>query len=193
MSAYQKPARVFVACSSDRGDAMVRALLEGEGVCDAVYAKSGGEARRILMSESFDAAVVNAPLSDEFGDALALALCCDMLVETLLLVRGELIDEVGGKVEDYGVLTVGKPVSRALFHQAFRLALASGRRAAGLKRENRELLSKIDEIKLIERAKWSLIEGRGLSEAEAHRFIEKRAMDSRRPRADVARDILKGV
>ncbi|MEA5051194.1 MAG: ANTAR domain-containing protein [Oscillospiraceae bacterium] len=189
MGADERPLRVFVVCSTDNGAAAIRKLLADEGAGEPVLARSGGEARRLLLSEEFDAAVVNAPLSDEFGDALALTLCADVQCETLLIVRSELFDEVTGRVEDAGVLTVSKPVSRALFHQAFRLALASRRRADSLKRENRELLTRIDEIRLVERAKWALIAA-GMTEAEAHRRIEKTAMDTRETRADVARSIL---
>ncbi len=191
MPAYEKPLRIFVVCSSPKGAEALRALLADEGAPEIVWAKNGGEARRIVLSERFDAALVSSPLTDEFGDALALSLCCDAQCETVLLVRSELFDEVSGKVEDYGVLTVARPISRALFHQAFRLALASSRRADSLKRENLELLSKLDEIKLVERAKWALIEAAGMSENEAHRYIEKTAMNERRTRADVARDVLK--
>ncbi|MEA4912365.1 MAG: ANTAR domain-containing protein [Oscillospiraceae bacterium] len=189
MGPDEKPLRVFVVCSTDNGAAGLRSLLAGEGAHEVILAKNGGEARRILLNERFDAAVVNAPLSDEFGDTLAMMLCGDALCETLLVVRGELYDEVCGRVEDAGVLTVAKPVSRAQFHQAFRLALASRRRADTLKRENRALLTRIDEIKLVERAKWALI-GAGYTEAQAHRHIEKTAMDTRQTRADAAREIL---
>ena len=41
------------------------------------------------------------------------------------------------------------------------------------------------------RAKWLLIERRGMTEAEAHRYIEKEAMDTRLPKREVARDILR--
>ena len=49
---------------------------------------------------------------------------------------------------------------------------------------------KIEEIRIVNRAKWVLIEKRGMSEPEAHRFIEKEAMDRRLPRSLVAQEIL---
>ena len=42
----------------------------------------------------------------------------------------------------------------------------------------------------MDRAKCYLIEHKGTSEAEAHRMIEKTAMDTRRDRAEVAAEIL---
>ena len=38
--------------------------------------------------------------------------------------------------------------------------------------------SKLDEIRIVNKAKWLLIDQKGLSEAEAHKYIEKSAMDS---------------
>ena len=46
------------------------------------------------------------------------------------------------------------------------------------------------EIRIINRAKWLLIEKENLSEAQAHREIEKRAMDRCLPKTDIANDII---
>ena len=49
---------------------------------------------------------------------------------------------------------------------------------------------KMEEIRLVNRAKWLLIETLGMSEAESHRYIEKQAMDLRISKAQVARNII---
>ena len=49
---------------------------------------------------------------------------------------------------------------------------------------------KLQQVRLVSRAKCCLIAEKGMSESEAHRYIEKAAMDSRRDRADVAQEIL---
>ena len=46
------------------------------------------------------------------------------------------------------------------------------------------------EIQLINRAKLLLIEKLGKSESEAHRFIEKQAMDLRKTKKEVAESII---
>ena len=38
--------------------------------------------------------------------------------------------------------------------------------------------SKLDEIRIVNKAKWLLIDQEGLSEADAHKYIEKSAMDA---------------
>ena len=46
-------------------------------------------------------------------------------------------------------------------------------------------------MRVIDRAKWQLITHRGLSEEEAHRFLEKQSMDTRRSKREVAEEILR--
>ena len=47
------------------------------------------------------------------------------------------------------------------------------------------------EVRLINRAKWALIEQRGMTEDEAHKYIERQAMDRRLNRRVIAEEILK--
>jgi response regulator NasT len=46
-------------------------------------------------------------------------------------------------------------------------------------------------MRLINQAKWQLIVQNQMTEAEAHRYIEKQAMDTRQSKWDVALEILK--
>jgi response regulator NasT len=57
--------------------------------------------------------------------------------------------------------------------------------------ENEKLHKKIEEIKIIDKAKWVLIENLGMDEQQAHRYMEKQAMDQRKSRYAVALSLLK--
>jgi len=59
-----------------------------------------------------------------------------------------------------------------------------------MRRENETLRRKLESRKLVERAKGILMRRLGLSEPEAFRRIQKTAMDTRRPMADVAQALL---
>ena len=52
--------------------------------------------------------------------------------------------------------------------------------------ENRE-----DELRVVNHAKWVLISNLGMSESDAHKYIEKQAMDMRMPKKEVAANIIK--
>jgi Na+-translocating ferredoxin:NAD+ oxidoreductase RnfA subunit len=109
----------------------------------------------------------------------------------VLLVKAEMADEVAARVEDAGVFVVPKPLNRALLFGAVKLAQAANRRIMGLQRQNNILQQKIDDIRLVDRAKCALIQYRLLTEPEAHKYIEREAMDSRRTRREVAQAILR--
>ena len=53
------------------------------------------------------------------------------------------------------------------------------------------LEAKMEEIRLVNRAKWMLIEKLQMTEPDAHRYIEKQAMDRCVTKGEVAESILK--
>ena len=60
-----------------------------------------------------------------------------------------------------------------------------------MEKKNRTLQEKMADIRAVNRAKWLLIEKLGMSESEAHYYIEKRAMDERVPRRELAENIIR--
>ena len=66
------------------------------------------------------------------------------------------------------------------------MAASCSRRLALLLEENARLADKLAQLRLVDRAKCLLIERRGMTEADAHRLIEKQAMDTRATRGEVA-------
>ena len=64
--------------------------------------------------------------------------------------------------------------------------------ANDIRRENRRLQKRIEDIRLVDRAKCLLIECCGMSEPEAHSYIEQQAMNRRCPKRDIAQGIIDG-
>ncbi len=52
-------------------------------------------------------------------------------------------------------------------------------------------MKKMDEIRLVNRAKWALISNLGMDEPQAHRYIEKHAMDMRICKREASETIIK--
>lgn len=175
---------------SAQGLDKLRRALASVGFLNAASAASGGEARRAAAQDTWPLVVINAPLPDETGLELAMELTGTTLSAVVLLVRAELMSMVYGPATEAGVLVVGKPVIPQVLQQSVQLAAATHNRLQTLSRENEQLHRKLDEIRLVDRAKCLLIERRHLNEAEAHRAIEKQAMDQRLTRARVAQLIL---
>ncbi len=132
------------------------------------------------------------PLPDEFGHELAQLAAGETTAGVILLAKAEIADSVAEKVEDDGVFVVPKPLSRVLFMQALRMTRAARSRLSGLQNENRRLQKRIEDIRLVDRAKCLLIECCGMSEPEAHSYIEQQAMNRRCPKRDIAQGIIDG-
>ncbi len=169
----------------------IETLLRGEIPCQCVAVESGGEARRICLTTSFDFILINTPLPDEFGHDLAASLSNSTLAGIVLMVKIDIAEDVSSRVMDYGICVLPKPIQKPWFYQCIRLCLASRNRLLRLKRENDTLSEKLMEQKLVSRAKCLLIEKEKLSEDEAHRLLEKRAMDERISKTDAAKAVLR--
>lgn len=151
---------------------------------------SGAEARRTMLEAEFDIIIINTPLSDEFGHELAQMAAHDTLSGVILIAKAEVSDAVAEKVEEDGVFVVSKPLNKNIFLQALRMIRATHSRLYGLQKENQKLQKKIEDIKLVDRAKCILIECCSMTEPEAHEYIEKQAMNKRLPKRQIAKDIL---
>lgn len=182
---------VLLVSSSEKAGESLTQLLRTASYGDITELRSGTAARRALLDASFDLILINTPLSDEFGHELSITAAQSGSAGVILIVKSELADDVSAKVEEFGILVVPKPVGRALFYQALKLISATRRRILNLKQENVKLQKKIEEIRLVDRAKCVLIQHLHFTEAQAHRYIEKQAMDLRVTRREVAENILK--
>ncbi len=153
-------------------------------------AQSGGEARRLLLEQEIGILIVNAPLPDEFGHELAIHAVHTTAAGALLLVKEDTAEAAAEKVEPDGVLVLPKPLNRSMLFQSLRLLRAARNRMASLQIENRKLHRKIEEIRTVDRAKCVLIECCGMTEPDAHAYIEKTAMDQRITKLQAANQIL---
>ncbi len=159
--------------------------------CDRpVVAKTCGDARRMMVERTFDLCIVNAPLQDENGVRFSADVIGTRASQVILLVKREYADEIASRVEDCGVFTVEKPLMRGAFWTALKMTSAAFNRTSSMQNENARLRQRISELKTVNRAKCLLIERENLTEEEAHREMEKTAMDSRISKAELARRII---
>ena len=182
--------RVLVVGSGAKIFDYISDLLPKSGYEPLLRANDAGEARRLLPDTPADIAIINTPLTDEFGTELALDLA-ESPMGVMLLVKSELYDQVCYKVEDSGVLTLAKPMTRQGFYSAVKLLTAMSARLMKMEKKNRSLQEKMADIRVGNRAKWLLIERHRMTEEDAHYFIEKQAMDMRLSRREVAENIIR--
>ena len=184
--------RALIVSAGASSNEYIAARLTEMGYSRPVIIPSGAEARRRMTESDFELIVVHSPLPDEFGHDMAQQAANDTLSGVILLAKAEIADSVAEKVEDDGVFVVPKPLSRVLFMQALRMTRAARSRLTGLQSENRRLQKRIEDIRQVDRAKCLLIECCGMTEPEAHSYIEQQAMNQRRSKRDIAEDIIGG-
>lgn len=182
---------ILVVSSSKKASDFFTEMLSQNSYREIVIVTNGGEARRLLIEREFDLCIINAPLIDEFGDDFANSIVSRGISQVMLIVKSDIYDEVSSKVEEFGVITIAKPMNRTIFWSALRIANATFNKMVKLKRENNKLLQKIEDIRMIDRAKCILIQYLNMTETEAHRYIEKQAMDMRATKRVIADGILR--
>ena len=191
MLAEKTPASVLIVSSSVKGIEYFSDLLPDAQFSPVLSAFTAGEAKRILLGAPMDIVIINTPLPDDFGAQTAVDIANHDTTGVLLFVKSELYEQVSYKVEDYGVLTLQKPNSRQTIIQSIKLLVATKAKLKAMQKKAFTLESRMEDIRIINRAKILLIEQHKMSEAQAHRYIEKQAMDTCRKRREIAESIIK--
>ena len=182
---------VLIVTASERFTDSIMPLLPMTDYWPVQTASSVAEARRWLADTEFDIVLINTPLPDDFGMHLAIDICTGSGAGVLLLVKNDHYNEIYSKVVRYGVITLSKPTNRQMVAQNLRILCATRERIRQMQAKQATVEEKIKEIRLVNRAKWLLIECLRMTEAEAHRYIEKQAMDLRISRREAAENIIK--
>lgn len=184
--------RVLAAGCNDKICEFISELLPRTDYEPILRAATAGETRRILLDSDMDIVIINAPLKDEFGTQIAMDLADDNL-GVLLLVPTDVYEQVCAKVEDSGVVTLPKPMSRSSFFIAVKVLTALRGKLLRMDQKNRALQEKMMDIRTVNRAKWLLIERNHMSENDAHYFIERQAMNLMITRREAAEQIIRSL
>lgn len=192
MSPRNAPQRVLVVTASPKFPEVLRACLPPVQFQPMISAASSGEAKRLLLTSGFDLVVIDDPVGREPGVQLALDIASQHgALGILLLVRAELFDQASGRVEDKGIVTLPKPTTRQMIYTAAKILTAIRNKLLAAQRETLDLRERMEEIRLVNQAKWFLIENRQMTEPEAHRYIEKAAMDRCVRKREIAEELLR--
>ena len=166
-------------------------MLNAASMRPLAILESADAARRLLGERDIDLVIVDSPLRDESGESLAQYVASTDISQVIFVISGEHLDAVSDVCENDGVLVLARPLNKSVFWSALKLAGAAQRRLKRLQSENGKLKRQIEDLRIIHRAKCLLIFHHKINEQQAHRLIEKRAMDMRSTRRAVAEGILK--
>ena len=182
--------RALIVSAGASSNEYISARLTELGYTRPLIVPSGAEARRRMLESDFELIVVNSPLPDEFGHEVCINAVEKTDAGVVFLVKAAQAEQLLGPLSEPGVLLLSKPFSTAFFVQAMHMAAAGNHRLQRARQENARLQEKIAQVRLVSRAKCCLVEHEHMTEAEAHRYIEKQAMDTRRDRTEIAQEVL---
>lgn len=175
--------KVILAFEGERTAARVRDILESSGVAGCLICHSAAEVKRIVSKQHVPVVICGYKLRDETAEAL----CEDLpfTCSTLVLAVQNLLD----MIENENIFKLAAPVSRNDLLSSVRMLLQMGRRMERFVRPKHSE----EEKALLERAKALLMEQNGMTEEQAHRFLQKKSMNSGAKLLQTAQMVLDGV
>lgn len=186
----EKTDSVLLVSGSEQATAALKAALPAARFAPVDAVESAEAARTWLERQDCALVIVNAPLVDASGTAFARAMSRDACHGVLLLMPADEYESACAALSGTGVLTLKKPANPSLLRQALELLLAMRERLCAMEQKTHTLELKMADIRIVNRAKWVLIEQLKMDEAAAHRYIEKQAMNQQRTRREIAESIL---
>ena len=191
MSLKERVYSVLIVSAAEGFNDTLSTLLPTSKYSPTNFVSNISAAKRALAERAFDFVIINSPLPDDIGTRFAIDTGSSKETVVLLMVRAELQEEIYDKVAEHGVFVLPKPTSKPTM--AIALSWLSSAREKLRKTEKKTLSieEKMEEIRIVNRAKWILIRELKLDEPEAHRYIEKQAMDQCISKRIVAEEIIK--
>ena len=191
MSLEERTYSVLVVSAAEKLNTARSDLLPESHYLPVRFVSSVSAGKRAWNERSYDFVMINSPLPDDAGIRFAIDVANAKGAVVLLLVRAELHDDIYEKVVEHGVFTLAKPLSRPVFTLALGWLASARERLRKTEHKTLSVEEKMEEIRIVNRAKWLLISELKMDEPQAHRYIEKQAMDRCISKREVADEIIK--
>ncbi len=191
MSLKERVYSILIVSATDSFTSAFADLLPETRYCPIHNVTSVSAAKRVLAEKTFDFVIINAPLPDDAGTRFAIDTCSGKQSAVLLLVKSDIHASIHDRVSEYGVFTLPKPTSKPTMVHALSWMESARERLRLFEKKSLSINEKMAEIRLVNKAKWILISELSMSEPEAHRYIEKQAMDRCAAKRSIAEEIIK--
>lgn len=181
---------LVVSSNKNASEALVN-FLRDSFRCTPKFVESAYQAKTAFDADpSVELAVINSPLMDESGFELAEYIVENTTANCIFMIKEEYVEKVGGRAEKTGIIIVSKPFSRTMLYQIVKTIDIAVSRSLKLYEENRRLEEKLEEIQAIDKAKFMLMQYKGMTEEEAHAYLEQYAMNKRKKKSLAALAII---
>lgn len=170
----------------------LKEMLEEEGYEVVGEAADGEAAVRLARENDPDLVIMDVKMPGMDGLTAAEKIVDEQLAAVLILTAFSQRDLVQRAAEAGAMGYLVKPFQKTDLMPAIDIALARHAQLSAVRKESGDLAEQLETRKAVDKAKGRLMDGKGMSEAEAFRHIQKRAMDERRSMRAVAHQIIAG-
>jgi two-component system, response regulator PdtaR len=170
----------------------LKEMLEEEGLEVVGEAGDGDAAVRLARDHAPDLVIMDIKMPGMDGLSAAERIVDEELAAVLILTAFSQDALVRRAAEAGAMGYLVKPFQKSDLLPAIEVAVARGAQLTALKREARDATERLATRKIVDRAKGRLMDRDGMTEADAFRLLQKRAMDERRSLKAVAEEVLGG-
>jgi len=171
----------------------LKEMLEEEGYEVVGEAADGEAAIRLARERSPDLVIMDVKMPGMDGLTAAGVIVDEQLGAVLILTAFSQRDLVQRAAEAGAMGYLVKPFQKSDLMPAIDIALARNAQLSAVRGESANLSEQLDTRKAVDKAKGRLMDGQGMSEADAFRHIQKRAMNERRSMRAIADEIVEGA
>lgn len=191
MSLQERVYSVLIVSASEKFQSSILSLLPESSYSPIITAASVGEAERDRNQRDFDFIFINSPLPDDAGIRFAVDCCRAGGTVAVLFAAAALYEQVLARVAEHGVFVLPRPIPRDAILRGLNWMTAARERLRNYEKKVQPIEEKMEEIRLVNRAKWLLISELKMSEADAHHYITHQAMDRCCSKRTVAEEIIR--
>ena len=182
---------VLIISSSKAAAQSLAAFFRETFSCTPKAVESAYQANSFFEKDpSVELAIINSPLMDGSGIELAEHITSDTVSCCILIMKRENAEKISERAEKSGIIVLGKPFSKEVIYQLVKTVDITIKRSYKLYQETIRLEQKINEIKTIDKAKFMLMQYKGMTEEEAHSYLEQYAMNKRKKKNIAALEII---
>jgi two-component system, response regulator PdtaR len=168
----------------------LKEMLEEEGFDVVGEASDGDAAIRLAREREPDLVIMDVKMPGMDGLTAAEKITEEELSAVLILTAFSQKDLVVRAAEAGAIGYLVKPFQKSDLMPAIDIALARHAQLKAVRDEAKGLADQLETRKVVDRAKGRLMDTQGMSESEAFRHLQKRAMDERRSMREVAQETL---
>lgn len=190
---FSRAYKTLILSESDSFNGALLSLLNKSTFPGPVISKDISEAKRLLFEKSFDVLIINPPIGQNFCIEFAKEVSGIDHIALLFSVPESNYEDFKATLTPYGIFTLLRPASEKTLKQTLDNLIALRERLRLSEKKVVGVEEKMAEIRLVNHAKWLLIQKKNMSEEEAHKYIEKNSMDNSMKKSEFCEMLIKNI